>query len=554
MSYLPPPSTLPPGSIVDSYRRDSGGSRQDKSTDQQLTEIEAFCKRHGLIHRHKFVDDAKSGGSTIARDDFNRMIEEYATPANRPNGLLLWNYARFARDIDDAQFNKIRLRQWGIIIHSFNDQIPEGDYGRVIEFLIDVANEEKRKQTSVDAKRGLKDLVEKYGCMPGTPPRGFKRTPVDLGPRRDKSQHIVHRWEPDPELIPRIKKAFEMKAAGDTLIQIHKETRLYNAINSYRTFFENELYIGILRFGDLTIENYCEPMIDLPTWKVVQTLLTRHSNRQHIHAPNSLHPRRKSELANYLLTGIVYCGRCKSPLWGMSSQQRNGSYYLRYACTKRQRRLECDLQPIPARTLEKEVVKEIIHFFESPQNIRELIELDRQQADQLIEKNKAAAKEIQKEINTLRRSITNITTAISESGHSKALLTKLKLLEEQETDLQSRLQNVKTQTPAVIPPLTENEIGLLSQSLLTRLTSPDPATLRRVLLTTIHSVIIDRNGPRAFGLVNIKRHPRDSKTPAEDNPAITASSITNPAGAPLQTRSIPIEFTIVRKNTKKPCA
>ncbi len=37
MSYLPPPSSLPPGSIVDSYSRDSGGMRQDKSTDQQLT-------------------------------------------------------------------------------------------------------------------------------------------------------------------------------------------------------------------------------------------------------------------------------------------------------------------------------------------------------------------------------------------------------------------------------------------------------------------------------------------------------------------------------------
>jgi len=37
MSYLPPPSSFPPGSIVDSYRRDSGGMRQDQSTDQQLT-------------------------------------------------------------------------------------------------------------------------------------------------------------------------------------------------------------------------------------------------------------------------------------------------------------------------------------------------------------------------------------------------------------------------------------------------------------------------------------------------------------------------------------
>lgn len=63
MHSLPPPSTLPPGSIVDSYRRDSGGMRQGQSTDQQLTEIEAFCRQHNLVHRHRFVDEARSGGS-----------------------------------------------------------------------------------------------------------------------------------------------------------------------------------------------------------------------------------------------------------------------------------------------------------------------------------------------------------------------------------------------------------------------------------------------------------------------------------------------------------
>ena len=187
-TLTPLPSTIPPGSIVDSYRRDSGGMRQDKSTAQQLTEIQSFCKKHGLILRHNFVDEARSGGSTAGRDDFNRMMSLYEQPNSRPQALLLWNYARFARDIDDAQFNKIRLRQWGIAIYSLNDSVPEGDYGRVIEFLIDVANEEKRKQTSTDARRGLRELIQNYGCVPGVSPKSFKRTPVNLGTRRDKFQ------------------------------------------------------------------------------------------------------------------------------------------------------------------------------------------------------------------------------------------------------------------------------------------------------------------------------------------------------------------------------
>lgn len=548
---LLPPSTLPPGSIVDSYRRDSGGMRQDKSTDQQLTEIEAFCRNHGLILRNRFVDEARSGGSTAGRDDFNRMMDLYEIQSNRPQGLLLWNYARFARDIDDAQYNKIRLRQWGIIIHSLNDSVPEGEYGRVIEFLIDVANEEKRKQTSVDAKRGLKELVEKYGCVPGTPPAGFKRTPVNLGLRRDKTEHIANRWDPDPDLIPRIKKAFILKAAGATLIQIHKETQIYGSLNSYRTFFQNKLYIGILEFGNLTVEQYCPPIIDLETWEAVQKILALHADRQHVTSPTSLHPRRKSETATYLLSGIAFCAKCNSPLWGMTSGQRDGSNYRRYACTRAKRNRDCDLKPIPAKALENETIKQLTAFFEDPGNLQALLDADRQHNADLASKNKTVAKEIQKQINTLRRSISNITSAIADHGHSKAMISKLSTLEKQETDLQSQMQTVlkgAQRNPSIL--LTKDEIYFLSQRMIARLHSKDHATIRSVLLAIVNKIIVDRTASHIIGTITI-HSPREPESPKdEDNPAIiTAPSSSAPVGAPLHTRSISFEVAI---STKRP--
>lgn len=154
-----------------------------------------------------------------------------------------------------------------------------------------------------------------------------------------------------------------MKASGDTLIQIHKATHIHNSLNSYRTFFLNKLYIGVLVFGDLTIEHYCDPMIDIETWEKVQKIPTLHTNREHVLSPTHLHPRRKSEKATYLLSGLVVCAKCRSPLFGMTSSQRNGSYYRRYACTRRSRRRDCDLTPIPANALEKEVLQSITVFF-----------------------------------------------------------------------------------------------------------------------------------------------------------------------------------------------
>lgn len=177
MFLIAPPSTLPPHAIVDAYLRDSGGPTQERSTRQQETEIRRYCQEHNLRLRHIYTDEAKSGGSVAGRENFNRMLDACIREETRPQGLLLWNYARFARDLDDAIYYKALLKSKGIIVHSLTDPIPEGHYGRIVELFIDISNEEKRRQTSSDAKRGLRELVLRYKCVPGTPPRGFRRVP-----------------------------------------------------------------------------------------------------------------------------------------------------------------------------------------------------------------------------------------------------------------------------------------------------------------------------------------------------------------------------------------
>ena len=159
-----------------------------------------------------------------------------------PKGLLLWNYARFARDLDDSQYYKSLLRRNDIIIHSLTDPIPEGPYARFVETLIDISNEERSRQTSIDAKDGLRSIVTQ-GAVPGTPPRGFKRVPIVTINPRTGQERTNHKWEPDKTVVPQVRKAFKMRAAGSTLFEIHKATRLYGALNSYRTFFTNKIYM-----------------------------------------------------------------------------------------------------------------------------------------------------------------------------------------------------------------------------------------------------------------------------------------------------------------------
>ncbi len=536
--YIHPPSTLPPGSIVDVYLRDSGGEKQDRSVPSQLIEVQAYSRTHQLVLR-KIYKDTRSGKSIVGRDDFDRMMDDIQRLADLPNGVLLWDYARFARNAKDAVLHIALIENQGVVVHSLTDEIPDGEFRDLIRYVKHLGNEAERKKNSAAVKREIHQLVRTYGAMFGICPRGIKPEPLPpvLNPRTGEYRKL-NRWVPDPEWIPRIKKAFTMKATNTSLIQIHQATHIYKDLASYRRFFSNKIYIGILEFGEDTIEDYCQPMIDRKTWDAVQKVLALHADRQHVSSP-SHHPRRRSHAATYLLSGIARCGRCDSPMWGMSSGQRNGKYYLRYACTNAKRTRTCDLQPIPAKALEGIVIQKLTAFFDDPHNLQAILEADRIQNVGLASKNGATLKDLGAQLKKVRASITNITEAIAETGSkkSKALLTKLAALEADETDLQSRIQSVRTQTPKTHRPLTLPEITLLSKRLITRLHSQDKLIVRTVLLGTVNRLTVDRNGPYAYGAVKIHT-PRESETPTDDPPPViirptltTAFISSSPVGA-----------------------
>jgi len=510
LTYLPPPSALQPGSIVDTYRRDSGGIRQDQSTVQQLKELQDFCAAHGLVIRHNFCDEAKSGGSTAARDDFNRMIDLYRREEDRPTALLLWNYARFARDFDNAIYYKSLLRTYGIVVHSLNDAVPEGDYGKIIEFFIDLSNEEKRRQTSADAKRGLRELVQKYGCVPGSAPTGFKREQVFIGHRRDGSPHIAHKWIPDPELIPRIQRAFEMRSSGRTLGEIQKETHLFGSINSYATFWPNSIYIGTLHFGDLIIEHYCEPMISKETFDAVQERQKHFTRWKSTKDSGSInHPRRVN--SRFLLSGLARCARCDSPLYGHSSKKPSGYHLDSYFCTRAYRKRDCVKTRIPSPFIENKIIEVLADKILQPQYLKHIhAELSAGQTDRLAEQA-ARKKDLSSQLTKLRKQKTRIADAIAEGGHSRTLLDRLTALELEETELLTRQIALQTETEIPLPEPNPKAIASALSNLRSVMASSDLEAKRTILRGYIHHITVARDKNKIFGTIYFRYPPPGPK-------------------------------------------
>ena len=336
--------------------RDSGGASQEKSVPQQTDQIKEFCKANDLHLARIFADIGKSGGSVESRDQFLLMIDLTKDEANRPAGIIVWNLARFSRDVDDADFYKSTLRRRGIVIHSLTDAIPEGLYSGVIEKLIDTANEEYRRQNSLAVKRSIQELI-KLGYMTGTPARGYIALPETIGKKRDGTPRTVSRWIVDPELSDLVKLAWRMRSEGKSYSDIMRATegKLYTSATCLPTFFGNKSYLGIGKWGALEVQNHHEALIDLETFEAVQAI-------QRLDPRAGLRNPRRIAYPS-MLAGLAYCSYCGAALIHHHTNYKDypWSYYF---CGKRERSKGlkiCEAKRMSAKKINAIVLDTVLH-------------------------------------------------------------------------------------------------------------------------------------------------------------------------------------------------
>lgn len=517
-------SPFPAGAQVVAYLRDSGGEDQDLSVPQQSAAIITWCIDHGLILLNQYQDLAAPGSSVVGRTQFQNMVHWFRLEGCPAAGIIIWKYSRFARSIDDSMFYKADLRRRGFIIHSLNDTIPEGINGRFFEAAIDWMNQRFLEDLSTDIKRGLKHLVETYHAIPGTPPKGFQREPLQLGLRRDGSPHTVSRWIPDPETWELCRTAWRMRARNATYAQINAATHLFGSLNSYNDFFTNPIYRGELRYGDLVIPDAYEPLVDEATWTIVQKLAKRNSrNSPSLQSPDN--PRRRT--SHYLLSGIARCARCGGLLNGHTIKVGSRPSHDYYACSTRQRRKACDAQQIPRQVMEKAIVDRLVDFLTHPEVILEYQAMQaRSQAEEVAILATERA-ELNRRLASLRRRMANITDTIEESGTSapRTLLAKLTFLEAQETQLETELHNLKYNLPPATHATPANLAALAAQiQRLYAAIDTDPEPLRQVFLGLIASLTVERDGPVFRGLLQFYLPPEENEEAGDPSGPPASSS------------------------------
>lgn len=470
--------------IAYAYIRVSGDEQADRGLPVagQRQALERYAAEHNIIIDHYFIDEARPGG-TDNRARFQQMVHLLQRDPPPCEALLLWSWARFARDQADAHFWKASLRRAGIHIIDVSGEVPDTtpEMQWIFEALVHWKDEQKLVEISAQARRGQQTLA-RMGYVPsgGPPPRGFMA--ITEQNEIEGRRRTLRRWVPDPTTWPLVLRAWDLRLQGSSYNTIWRETHLYKTPYAFNTFFANTIYKGELRFGDTLIP--VPAAVTPEQWDQV--------NRDRAKRIGGSYSRRQG--SRFLLSGLLTCGRCGAAMSGDHSgaTKRNDGYSRRqwdhYKCT-RVKRGACDLPRIGARALETAILDTLFTQILTTENLA--TQLDAIQVSRAAQRpaQEALLGELQSAITDLERAIIRLVDAIESAPDSTALTQRLAQREHELAQKRQQLHQLHQDLNTAAAPLPD--LDAIRNNLRQALTQGAPELARNLLRTLISEIIID---------------------------------------------------------------
>ena len=171
---------------------------------------------------------------------------------------------------------------------------------------------------------------------------------------------------------------------------------------SFHAMLVNERYRGIYIYDDIRIEGGIPRIISDELFFKVQEVLKTKKNPQGRHRMNG----------DYLLTGKLFCGKCKSPMVGISGTSKTGDLHYYYTCQKKRVEKACSKANVRRDAIEEAVARAIKEYALQDDVIAWI-------ADSTVAYNRRQEEQshisiLEDELNETKRAIKNIMSAIEQ--------------------------------------------------------------------------------------------------------------------------------------------
>ena len=240
-------------------------------------------------------------------------------------------------------------------------------------------------------------------------PYGYNRIMVQDGPKKRPTLEI------DPDASRIVRRMFDMAEAGDGTLEIIR-TLNNEGISSPRgklwgrtsvhNILTNEAYTGTMLWG-VNAKDNAEPV---RVEKAFPAIITRAQFRRvgkHLssRAPKVSHPRRVG--SSYLLSGLVKCKTCKTPLTGRFAQSGKYSYYVCQSNIKLGKGA-CETPTLNARRFEELVVAKIRSDILTGGSIRDLVKVVDEEMGGVAREHRKRLRTIEDQLEEVKRQLGRI--------------------------------------------------------------------------------------------------------------------------------------------------
>lgn len=407
------------------YARYSSGSQTEQSIEGQLRVCHNFAKQNGFTILNEYIDRAKTAQNDN-RPNFQRMLSDSAQRGFEY--VIVYAVDRFARDDGDYGYDKKLLRLNGVTLLSATEQLginadgTENLGGILTEGLLVALAKYYSRELSKKVKRGQIESLEKKNFLGGSLLFGYGV--------KDKKPIIK---EDEAEIV---RIMFELYSKGKTALDIASTLSDKGYLNSHgRPFVSNTImnmlknskYMGTFKYGEKVIEDYYPPIVGKNLFEAVQYKIEQ----------NKRSPARLKAYENYLLSGKLYCGYCKSLMTGESGTGRNGIIYHYYKCFGKKKGSECKKLNIKKKELEDIIISATLkHIFQSEVIDEIATEILSFQQETRQDDELAVLKGQLSQINS---SLNNMMKAIKEGLFSATMKKELNSLEKQKELLEEQI-------------------------------------------------------------------------------------------------------------------
>jgi site-specific DNA recombinase len=354
------------------YTRKSTDENLDSdfsSLDAQRESCENYIKSQAavgwIVLPQRYDDGAYSGGN-LERPALKQLFDDVM--AGHVDTIVIYKLDRISRSLMD--FAKIieLLENQNVslvaVTQQFNTTTSMGRLTLNIllsfsQFEREIAADRIRDKIGASKKRGM--------WMGGNPPFGYD---VDyeakkLVPNPEEAVLVRYIFRRYLALHSYVALAKELNSQGHTTKDWitkkgkHHVGRPWDKGNVYR-LVKNAVYVGLVSYKNKTYPGEHEPIIENSLWSDVQALRAKDQICSKTGAP--------SRQSTALLSSILTCGHCDSPM-GLTYTKKKNRTYRYYLCQRANKRGydTCPVKSVPAGTIEKSIIDQLRCVFRSPE-------------------------------------------------------------------------------------------------------------------------------------------------------------------------------------------